>query len=291
VRIVLFSDIHSAPAALTALLDEVNAKGVDALWCLGDLVGYGPAPLQVIYLLRGLLDQGRSPDQPPHIVLQGNHDQGVAFGNELFQFDAEARAIVVEQRATLPEADLGWLGKLPLFQMPLPGYCLAHGAFVPQRQYDLLWVYGTQSKSSVFQQLKTARAYCDEHHTTPRVIAVGHSHIPTLWQWNAQSQTLIQPPIWAKKTHYFENVHESPLVLNPGSITLPREGVAQPCATYILMDIQGDRVAIEFCQLYWDWRDTVRQMPSGYHAGARLRRLMRYAPLPDGVSADEVDLL
>jgi predicted phosphodiesterase len=283
-RIALFSDVHAAPDALSGLLEAVADQAVDALWCLGDVVGYGPSPLQVIHLLRGLSD-----GKPTNVIVRGNHDQGMANGNDLFQFDVEARTILMQQRACIPAADLDWLCALPLFATPLDGVCLAHGSFAPDSLYDLLWVYGSRSPALAFNQLKTARAYCAARSQRLRLIAVGHFHVPALLEWNEKRQTFIDHPVWDKAQHRFDG--GAPLIINPGSITLPREAVAHPAASYVLLEIDDRSIHVEFRRLSWDWRATVRQLRDPYPAGARLRRQMRCAPLPEGMTADEEDLL
>jgi predicted phosphodiesterase len=52
-RVLVFSDIHSNLTALEAVLDA--AGNVDAYWCLGDIVGYGPDPNECIALVRTFL--------------------------------------------------------------------------------------------------------------------------------------------------------------------------------------------------------------------------------------------
>lgn len=284
IRVALFSDIHAAPDALTTFMNDIAEQQVNALWCLGDLVGYGPFPLQVIHLLRGM-----SAGSSPHVILRGNHDQGMATGRDLFQFDPDARSIIKQQRDHLPVTDLEWLQNLPLFAMPLDGVCLAHGAFVPEREYDLLWVYGSRSNALAYNQLKSARTYCEARQKQLRLIAVGHYHVPSLVQWNAATQRFTDHPVWDKTCHRFED--GSPLIVNPGSITLPREGVEHPTASYALLEIDAGYINISFRPLSWDWRATIRHMRDPYPAGERLRRQMRYAALPPGITVDEDDKL
>jgi predicted phosphodiesterase len=66
-RVAVISDIHANLAALEATLAEIDDGGPDELWCLGDLVGYGPHPNEVVERVRERAD----------VVLAGNHDLAV----------------------------------------------------------------------------------------------------------------------------------------------------------------------------------------------------------------------
>lgn len=66
-RIALYSDVHSNSLALDAVLEDMDAQGVAERYCLGDLVGYGPRPIEVIARMREL----------GHPVVQGNYDRAI----------------------------------------------------------------------------------------------------------------------------------------------------------------------------------------------------------------------
>ena len=68
-RIATFSDIHSNAPALTNVLRDLNKQDIDEVYCLGDLVGYGPCPNTVIEILR-------NKDIP---TIMGNYDEGIGF--------------------------------------------------------------------------------------------------------------------------------------------------------------------------------------------------------------------
>lgn len=67
-RIALYSDIHGNLAALEAVLADIEAQGVSERYCLGDLVGYGPRPVEVVERIRDLGDP----------VTQGNYDRAIS---------------------------------------------------------------------------------------------------------------------------------------------------------------------------------------------------------------------
>ena len=83
-RVLVLSDIHANLAALEAVLRDA-VGGYDAVWCLGDTVGYGPEPEECVSRLR-LLDA---------IAVVGNHDWAALGGMDVNDFNPEARRAVV----------------------------------------------------------------------------------------------------------------------------------------------------------------------------------------------------
>ena len=79
-RVLVISDIHANDTALQAVLQDAGA--VDETWCLGDLVGYGPDPNEVIARLRGLRKLR---------CIAGNHDAAILRRMELEAFNGDAR--------------------------------------------------------------------------------------------------------------------------------------------------------------------------------------------------------
>ena len=83
-RVAVISDIHSNLHALEAVLTALERESPDAIWCLGDLVGYGPRPEECCNLVA----------ERATVCLAGNHDLGVRGDVDIddFSFDAAAAA-------------------------------------------------------------------------------------------------------------------------------------------------------------------------------------------------------
>jgi hypothetical protein len=114
------------------------------------------------------------------------------------------------------------------------------------------------------------------------MIAVGHYHVPALLQLNADHRTFTTYDVWNLPAQPFRSLSTMPLIVNPGSTTFPREGVANPSASFVLLDVEdnGETVTVQFRRLAWDWRDTLTYLDDGYPAANRLRRQLQYSPLP-----------
>src|SRR5438093_13572252 len=101
-RVAVISDVHANEQALDAVLVEIDSFGPDAVWCLGDTVGYGPAPNRCCELVSERAD----------LCLIGNHDL-VALGElDVADFNDEAAAAALWTRGQLEERWRSYLGGL-----------------------------------------------------------------------------------------------------------------------------------------------------------------------------------
>ena len=124
-RICLLSDVHSNLPALDAVL--AAAGDVDAVWHLGDVVGYGPEPDAVVARLR---ERGA-------VGVRGNHDAAACGGPEIDWFNPDARRAMEWTRTAISEETRAWLAALP-DRRQLEGCDLVHGS--PR---EPLWEYVT----------------------------------------------------------------------------------------------------------------------------------------------------
>jgi predicted phosphodiesterase len=136
-RIAVLADLHANQPALRAVLDDVLALGCDTMWCVGDVVGRGPHPSEVVDELRALAVP----------TIQGNWDDAVALRREhpgVAWPDTEAEAAgqfslewTIRQ---LSEEQRSWLRQLPVserFALADRSVLLFHGS--PTRQNEYLW--------------------------------------------------------------------------------------------------------------------------------------------------------
>ena len=183
-RIIIFSDVHANLEALAAL-HQVE-KPPDALFFLGDMVGYGPDPAACVGWTRAYATH----------VVRGDHDDATATGAE-FGSPPELRDLAIATREhtlrQLNARDLAYLAKLPTtIQVELSGtkFFLAHGS--PREPSTRLFDFATMSENALRAELEGVDA---------DVILLGHTHVPAI-----------------------RKVGDKYLV-NPGSLGQPRHGL------------------------------------------------------------------
>ena len=206
-RILVISDIHANYTALEAVL--ADAGSTDEVWCLGDLVGYGPDPNLVVEQVRDLAQL---------TCLLGNHDVA-AIGKMPFEsFNGDARRSLTWTERVLTADNMDFLRSLPQYTKVRGEATLAHGS--PR---DPLWEYVMNTLS--------ARLNFD-YFDTPWCF-VGHSHLQSGFRLNeANDRVTVETP---KVDMAFEL---SPrLILNPGSVGQPRD--RDPRAAYAIYDTEG----------------------------------------------------
>jgi predicted phosphodiesterase len=193
VRIAVFSDVHANLHALQAVLAEIDAGGFDELWCLGDVVGYGPRPNECSVLVRERAD----------VCLAGNHDLVVLGKIPMLAFAADAGvAALWTQRALNDDARSFLEGLEPMATRP--GAELFHGS--PR---DPVWDY-------VLTEDAARQSFAA---TSEPLLLVGHSHIAL--QLSNDGLALHGGMAAAGMRVQLGGPRR---LLNPGSVGQPRDG-------------------------------------------------------------------
>jgi diadenosine tetraphosphatase ApaH/serine/threonine PP2A family protein phosphatase len=155
VTVALLSDIHANLVALEAVLHDL--PDVEAIWVMGDTVGYGPDPADTLALLR----------ERRATLVAGNHDRAVATGEGLELFNSAARTAAERHRSWLGAADRDFLAALPVTLEPAGGYSICHGS--PR---DPLWEYVFDARTAAYAMAGLAVPRC----------CVGHTHVPATFR-------------------------------------------------------------------------------------------------------------
>ena len=199
-RIAVLSDIHSNLVALDAVL--AHAGDLDAVWELGDIVGYGPEPDRVVARLAAIGAVG----------VRGNHEAAALGGREIEWFNPDARAAAAWTGRTIGADTRAWLEALPDV-LELEDVTLVHGS--PR---DPLREYVTSPG--------VARANLELLSTTHGLH--GHTHVPVVF-------SLGDGPIRTRFPGNGDRVDlDTRSLLNPGSVGQPRDG--DPRAAYLIID-------------------------------------------------------
>ncbi|MFN0134229.1 MAG: metallophosphoesterase family protein [Phycisphaerales bacterium] len=215
----VISDIHANASALKTVLEDIDRRGVSRIICLGDIVGYGPDPLECVDLVR----------QRCAWSLMGNHDFGVLYEPTNFNPGAESAAFWTrEQFAKEPSEKLlseryDFLGRLRVRVVETPP-----GAAVP-----LLAVHGSPRRpinEYIFPDdaMNGPDKMQGIFERVDRVCIVGHTHVPGVFT----NEPDFYPPSELGDACY-RFMEGEKAVINVGSVGQPRD--LDPRASYAIV--------------------------------------------------------
>jgi len=205
-RVAVLSDIHANLVALDAVLGALGS--VDAVWHLGDVVGYGPDPDGVVERLTSV----------GAIGVKGNHDAAACGGDEIEWFNPDARAAMEWTRRAISLTTRDWLDSQPITRTE-GDFTLVHGS--PR---DPVWEYVTS--------VPVARANLAVLET--RFGLHGHTHVPIAFRQDDGRIDVISPAAGSELA-----LDHASLLLNPGSVGQPRDG--DPAASWLVIDTEAAR--------------------------------------------------
>lgn len=210
-KILIVSDIHANRVALETVLKDAGAY--DKLWCLGDVVGYGPEPNECVEILR----------ENDLLCIAGNHDWAVLDKLDLEDFNPEARRAAMWTRETLSPANFNWLIELPeRIPTQMDTFTLTHGS--PQHP---IWEYVSSP----------AVANINFHYFETPICLMGHTHVPVLYRYHGEDEPTTGHPL--PEDEPFEFGPER-MMINPGSVGQPRDGDRR--SAYALLDTERMRL-------------------------------------------------
>jgi diadenosine tetraphosphatase ApaH/serine/threonine PP2A family protein phosphatase len=237
VRVAVISDIHANLVAFEAVLAACDA--VDVVWCLGDVVGYGPRPRECIALLQSL----------NYLCVVGNHDYAAIGRLPLDEFNPVAQRATAWTVAALTTEDAGWLTALPNRIIDDP-VTLVHGS---PRQPVWEYIYDPLTAHANFDLLDTP------------VCFMGHTHICSLFLEHEAARGLMRQP--RDGDRYLFSYGRA--LINPGSVGQPRDG--DPRAAFAIYDTAAGLV--EFRRVEYDIGLTQQQMRQANLPLPLIRRL------------------
>jgi predicted phosphodiesterase len=195
-RTLLFADVHANLPALQAVLAKAGELGVDSHLFLGDAVGYGPHPKEVIEVLAGL---------PSAVFVLGNHDHAVAT-SDTEGMSSLAAACIRWTASVLSKEELAWLSALPAEHVE--GEWMAiHGAPADPYKFNV-YISETNCRESLSLLEKAQKTTC----------FFGHTHAPGFHRRvGGKDETIRRPNV-------VDIVPGRQHLINPGSVGQPRDG-------------------------------------------------------------------
>ena len=212
-RYAIIADIHANLAAFKAVLDHIERRGgVEEVWCLGDVVGYGPDPHQCIELLR----------QYNHVCVAGNHDWAAIDKAATSEFNPDAAVACRWTAQQLSPEDIEYLENLPV-AIQKGDFTLVHGS--PR---EPIWEYLISVSSAKENFAYFQSQFC----------LVGHSHVPMVFKYDETDTCSF--------SQFMPNIRlvlgKNRLIINPGGVGQPRDG--DPRASYAIYDNETGMVRL-----------------------------------------------
>ncbi|HSC49104.1 MAG TPA: metallophosphoesterase family protein [Gaiellaceae bacterium] len=207
-RVAVISDVHANWHALEAVLAEIEREEPDELWCLGDLVGYGPRPNPCCAAV----------ERRAATCLAGNHDLGVLGTIDLHEFAGDAVDAARWTRSVLAGGSRTFLESLR-----------------PQGRRDGVELFHASPRDPVWEYVITVEAAAAAFELTEsQVVLVGHSHVPLAI---SLADGVVDGGLAPGGTG--TRLGSGRWLLNPGSVGQPRDG--DPRAAWLLLDLDVGR--------------------------------------------------
>jgi predicted phosphodiesterase len=238
-RVAVISDVHGNYHALEAVLREIDGEGVDAVWCLGDTVGYGPLPNECCLAV----------EERATVCLVGNHDLVVLGELTISDFNDEAAAAALWTSEVLAPRSRAFLEKLE-----------------PRGKVEGVDLFHASARDPIWEYVLTEEAALGSFELSDAaLILVGHSHV-------ALSINLNGDEIHGGLAHAGAEAElAGRWLLNPGSVGQPRDG--DPRAAWMLLDL--DRRFAAFRRVQYPIQQTQAEMRERGLPGVLADRLGR----------------
>ena len=221
-RLLVFSDVHANATALEAALQACAGLWERAV-CLGDVVGYGPDPNEVVERVRSLVSA----------IVRGNHDKAVSGISDLGDFNPVARAAVEWTRNQLLPENMRYLQSLPQGPVEIDGLALVHGAVEDEDEYIF-------AADQALPGLVVSRR---------PVTFFGHTHIQGGFSYDGARVERVELSPGPGASFAAVNVEpKKRYLLNPGSVGQPRD--SDPRAAFAIADIE--KRGVEFWRVPYD---------------------------------------
>ena len=214
-RIAFISDIHANMEAFTQVLGDIDASDIDAVYCLGDVVGYGPEPNQVIEII---CDRGI-----PTVI--GNHELAVMDAGYLKLFNRFARDSLRKTIRLLSRDSMAFIRSLEPY-MVVSDCRLVHG-FPPDSPMTYISYVSEAEIRAAFVQLEET------------LCCIGHTHELGIVSFHNDTITPARlsqgvTPLYAENRY----------ILNVGSVGQPRDG--NNSAKYVIWDTATDTIDVRY---------------------------------------------
>ena len=243
-RIAVISDIHGNATALREVIRDIDDSAVDHTYCLGDNIGYGPEPEDVIHIL---LERNI-----PSVT--GNHELALKDPDYLVWFNPAARQSLEKTMAGLSDRSRNYLASLPDYISAF-NCRFVHG-FPPDSPTSYLFEMASSDMVQILSEM------------TERICFIGHTHEPAILAYKEGG--IERLPVGGERVFTLDPGLS--YVVNAGSVGQPRDGSCP--AKYVVYDRDSENIEIR--HVAYDVSDTVRKIREAGFPGKHAMRLLCY---------------
>lgn len=227
-RTAVLADIHANLAALEAVLEDIAGQGISTLLCLGDSIGYGPDPGEVLHELRKL--KMRS--------VLGNHEYAIRNPVYLTQMNPDPKRSMEMTLELLSAEDLVQISAWEPVLI-VDGVRLVHGC-PPQSPTCYLFYPSAQMLDRLFASFPE------------RICFYGHTHVLSFFEQGLPPEKGMEAQLGTYRLH-----PDRRYLINPGSVGQPRDGINNR-AKYLIWD--QDKGTVTFRAVAYDVQRTVTRL-------------------------------
>jgi predicted phosphodiesterase len=228
-RYLIFTDIHGNLEAFHALLKFVQKKRIDHYLFLGDLVGYGASPNEVIQKIQTL---------KPLTLIRGNHDKAVCGLDSVQTFNPIAASAIFWTKKTITKKNLDFLYRLEKTPMIINGsIMLCHGAPFDEDYY----IFGEFDAAEAFSYVETP------------VCFFGHTHFPYVYM---EQDGTVEGTFLEGDSNELKLEKDVRYLINPGSVGQPRDRNSR--AAFAIYD--SDTRIIKFHRVEYDIEEAKKKI-------------------------------
>jgi predicted phosphodiesterase len=220
-RALVVSDLHANAEALRAVMKRVNRKKFDSVICLGDFVGYGAQPNQVLDVMRKM--------KGSKLYIRGNHDRVASGLDDANGFNAAARAAALWTREKLSPPNRRFLRDLATGPVIHDQVMLCHGSPYDEDEY----VFNVHHAGQVLALYNSP------------IILYGHTHLPAVFSIDPEMN------VTGFAVRGDATIKLDPrlrYLINPGSVGQPRD--RNPDAAFIMLDTE--KRTVQFFRVEYD---------------------------------------
>jgi len=221
-KALIVSDLHANEPAFRAVVKHVRRKSFDHVICLGDLVGYGAQPNQVLDELRAL--PGKK------IFVRGNHDRVVASEGDASGFNSAARAAVLWTRKHLSRTNRKLINDLQPGPIRVGDLTFCHGSPVDEDEY----LFNEDDARSIFER------------TEARIVFFGHTHLPVVIEFDPVRERIKFS--FVRETRRVVLRPDRRYLINPGSVGQPRD--RNSALSFLMFD--AEKGVVQFYRLPYE---------------------------------------